>query len=165
MFWNLVPESFQGLNLGVFSVHVRVHTQTKKKKKKNSLSLVFFGRSIQKFLGQGSNPSHGSGDAKSLTSRPPENSQNFFFLVFFFRAVPAAYTSSQSRGQIGATASGLCHSHSNARSKLHFDLHRGLQQCQILNPLSRDQTHVLMDTSRVRYRWVTTGTPFFFFFF
>ena len=33
------------------------------------------------------------------------------------------------------------------------DLHHTSQQCQILNPLSevRDQTHVLMDTSRVHY--------------
>ena len=33
------------------------------------------------------------------------------------------------------------------------DLHHSSQQCQILNPLSkaRDQTRVLMDTSRVRY--------------
>ena len=40
-----------------------------------------------------------------------------FFLFFFllFRAVLVAYASSQARGQIGATASGLCHS--NAGSK------------------------------------------------
>ena len=35
----------------------------------------------------------------------------FFFL---FRAVPRAYGSSQARGQIGPTAAGLHHSHSNA---------------------------------------------------
>ena len=31
------------------------------------------------------------------------------------------------------------------------DLHQGLQQCWILNPLSeaKDQTHILMDTSQV----------------
>ena len=39
--------------------------------------------------------------------------------------------------------------------------HHSSQQRQILNPLSkvRDQTHILMDTSRVPYHWVTTGTP------
>ena len=31
-----------------------------------------------------------------------------------------AYKSSQARGQIGAVATGLPHSHSNARSKLHL---------------------------------------------
>ena len=42
-----------------------------------------------------------------------------------------------------------------------FDLHHSSQQCQILNPLSkaRDWTHVLIDTSWVRYSWATTGTP------
>ena len=37
-------------------------------------------------------------------------------LFFFFKATPVAYGGSQARGQIGATASGLHHSHSNARS-------------------------------------------------
>ena len=40
----------------------------------------------------------------------------FFFCLF--RATPSAYWGSQARGRIGATAAGLCHSHSNARSKL-----------------------------------------------
>ena len=39
----------------------------------------------------------------------------FFFLLF--RATPMAYGGSQSRGWIRATAAGLCHSHSNARSE------------------------------------------------
>ena len=39
----------------------------------------------------------------------------FFFGLF--RATLAAYGSSQSRGQIGAVAVGLCHSHSNPRSE------------------------------------------------
>ena len=41
------------------------------------------------------------------------------------------------------------------------DLHHSSQQCWILNPLSevRDRTCVLMNTSRVRYHWATTGTP------
>ena len=41
--------------------------------------------------------------------------------IFFplFMAAPAAYGSSQARGWIGAAAAGLCHSHSNFRSKPH----------------------------------------------
>ena len=45
---------------------------------------------------------------------------SFLFLFCFlllFRASPAAYGGSQARGQIGATAAGLGHSHSNAESK------------------------------------------------
>ena len=44
----------------------------------------------------------------------------FFFFFFFFvfsGATPTTYGSSQARGQIGDVAAGLCHSHSNARSK------------------------------------------------
>ena len=46
----------------------------------------------------------------------------FFFVVvlfcfFFFRAAPVAYRGSQARGQIGAVAVGLHHSHSNSGSK------------------------------------------------
>ena len=39
--------------------------------------------------------------------------KNFFFFCYF-RAVPVAYRGSQARGQIGAVAAGLPHSHSNA---------------------------------------------------
>ena len=43
----------------------------------------------------------------------------FYFWSFCpFRAAPVAYEGSQARGPIGATAAGLCHSHSNARSEL-----------------------------------------------
>ena len=40
---------------------------------------------------------------------------SFFF--FNFRAAPAAFGGSQVRGRIRATAAGLCHNHSNARSE------------------------------------------------
>ena len=39
-------------------------------------------------------------------------------LLLFFRATPAAYVGSQATGQIGAIASGLHYSHSNAGSEL-----------------------------------------------
>uniref|UniRef100_A0A8D1KYM2 Catenin alpha-3 n=1 Tax=Sus scrofa TaxID=9823 RepID=A0A8D1KYM2_PIG len=70
-----------------------------------------------------------------------------FFFFLLFRPAPVAYGNSQARGQIGATAAGLHHSHSNARSSCICDLHHNSQQLQILNPLSeaRDRTCVLMD--------------------
>ena len=45
------------------------------------------------------------------------------------------------------------------------NLHHSTQQHQILNPLikGRNWTHVLMDTSQVRYCWATTGTSAFIF--
>ena len=46
-----------------------------------------------------------------------EKKKLFFCL---FRATHAAYVSSQARSQIGATASGLCHSHHNAGSEPHL---------------------------------------------
>ena len=41
------------------------------------------------------------------------------------------------------------------------DLHHSSEQCQVLNPLSeaRDRTHILMDTSQVRFHCATTGVP------
>ena len=61
-----------------------------------------------------------------------QESQNLFFIIFFplgvflflfiiiiFMAAPAAYGSFQARGQIRASAAGLCHSHSNRNSENH----------------------------------------------
>ena len=44
----------------------------------------------------------------------------YFILFYFllFKAAPVTYGSSQARGRIGATATGLHHSHSNVASKL-----------------------------------------------
>ena len=41
------------------------------------------------------------------------------------------------------------------------NLHQSSQQHQILNLLreARDQTHTFMDTSQIRYRCTTMGTP------
>ena len=60
-----------------------------------------------------------------------------------------AHGSSQARVQ--AAAASLRHSHSNARSELHLRPTPQLMATQILNPLieDRDQTCILMDTSRV----------------
>ena len=41
-----------------------------------------------------------------------------FFFFFLFRAMPVAYGSSKARGWIGATAAGLCRSHSHLGSEL-----------------------------------------------
>ena len=43
-----------------------------------------------------------------------------FFFFLLFRAAPTIYGSSQARGQIGAAAAGLHHSHSNTRSEPHL---------------------------------------------
>ena len=44
----------------------------------------------------------------------------YSILLLLFRATTEAYGSSQARGQIGATAASLCHSHSNTGSELHL---------------------------------------------
>ena len=44
----------------------------------------------------------------------------FFFFFLLFRATHAAYEGSQVRGQIGATAAGLHHSHSNVGSEMYL---------------------------------------------
>ena len=52
--------------------------------------------------------------------RKIKDKENFFFFFSFLRAAPAAYASSQARGQTGARAASLHHSHSNARSETHL---------------------------------------------
>ena len=76
----------------------------------------------------------------------------FFFCLCHFRATPVAYGGSQARGGIRAIAADLSHSHSNVRSKLRLQPTPSSRQHRILNTLSeaREQTHVPMDTSRVR---------------
>ena len=78
------------------------------------------------------------------------------FLSFYFGAAPVAYGGFQARGRIGATAAHLHHSHTGCESHLHQSSWHGW----ILNPLSkaRDWNCILMDTSRVHYRWATMGT-------
>jgi len=61
----------------------------------------------------------------------------FGFFFCLFKATPGACGGSQARGPIGATAAGLHHSHSNARSEVICDLHHRSQQRRILNPPSQ----------------------------
>ena len=84
-----------------------------------------------------------------------------FYFIFIFRAAPAAYGSSQVRGQIRAAAASLPHSHSHARSEPRLWPTPQPQQHRILNPLSkgRDWTRVLMDTSRFVTCWATKRNP------
>ena len=72
-----------------------------------------------------------------------------FYFIYFFRATSEVYGSSQARGQIGAAAASSRHSHSNIRSESH--LQPTPQLVAMPDPLSgaRDQTHILIDTSRV----------------
>ena len=46
--------------------------------------------------------------------------KKFFFVFCLFRATFAAYGGSQARGLKGVVTTGLHHSHSNTRSKLHL---------------------------------------------
>jgi len=84
-------------------------------------------------------------------------------VFLFFRVASAAYGSSQARGQIRDTATGLHNSHSNMGSKPclwpTYTITHG--QHQIPKPLSeaRDGTIILMDTSRVCFHCAIRGTP------
>ena len=46
--------------------------------------------------------------------------KNNLFFSFFFRAIPVAYGSSQTRSQIRAAGANLYHRHSNARPEPHL---------------------------------------------
>ena len=101
----------------------------------------------------------------SLSSVGEGHLESLLFYVIFllFRATLTAYGGSQAWGQIGAKAASLRHSHSAALPDLSriFYLHHNSRQGQILNPPSeaRDQTHLLMDASRICFCCATTGTP------
>ena len=103
---------------------------------------------------------------RNLASFPTPYTLFFFFLfLFLLRAASSAYGSSQVRSWIGAAPTGLCHSHSNSNARLNPSLWLTLQLIAVLDPQpneqGQDQTHILMDTSQVRYHWVTTGTPLY----
>ena len=89
-----------------------------------------------------------------------------FFFFFFFRVTPAAYGSSQARGQIRAAAA----AYTTVMAARVWDLsnilylHCSSRQLRILNPPSkaRDQTQNPTDTSWIHYSWATMGTPYIF---
>ena len=67
--------------------------------------------------------------------------------------MPVAYGGSQARGPIGAVATSLCQSHSNAGDPSRIcDPHHSSRQHWILNPLreARDLTRNLMVPSWIR---------------
>ena len=85
---------------------------------------------------------------------------NIFFVCFcLFRAAPTTYGNSQARVELEMQLP----AYTTARpDPSHVsDLHHSSQQYQILNVLSedRDQIHILLDTSQIRYHWATRGTP------
>ena len=75
-----------------------------------------------------------------LEARSPQSrcQQHWFHFFFSLYSQPAAYGRSQAGGPIGATATGLHHSHGNARSEpCLWPTFHSSWQCCILNPLSR----------------------------
>ena len=89
-----------------------------------------------------------------------------FFFFFLFRAAPVAYVSSPAKFQIGVTAAGLHHSHSNTGSEPRMQATpQSSQQHQILNLLSkaRDQICTLMDNSWICFCYTIRETPKFYF--
>ena len=95
----------------------------------------------------------------------------FIIIVIFllFRATPCG--GSLARGQIGAAAASLYHSHNNARSGPRLPPTPQLTAMPDLNLLSeaRDGTHIFTDTSQVLNQLSCCGNSspdlFFFFFF
>ena len=64
-------------------------------------------------------PDWGAAPASPLLVTFGTAEMNWLFVCALFRAAPAAYGGSQARGQIGAVAAHLHHSHSSASSLTH----------------------------------------------
>ena len=75
---------------------------------------------------------------------------SFCFLPF--RAAPAAYGSSQARGPIGALAPHLCHSHSNAGSKVSAT-------CTTAHGNTGSLTHRARPGIKPESSWILVGFP------
>ena len=86
----------------------------------------------------------------------------YIYIYFFFRDV-CAYRSSQARGQVGATAAGLCHSHSNTVSECVCNLHTAHGNAgsltQWARPGIKPASSWLLVIFHVCYCWATIQTP------
>ena len=84
-----------------------------------------------------------------------------FYFLLFFRTTPIAYGCSQARGQIGATAAAYATVTETWDPSCICDLHHSSRKRWIPDPLSetRDLTHILMDTSQIRFHCTTMGAP------
>ena len=60
---------------------------------------------------------------EGLVTAYPKDKSFFFFLLF--RTAPVVYGSAQTRGQIGAIAAGMYHSHSNAATSVTYTTAQG----------------------------------------
>ena len=69
------------------------------------------------------------------TNQRIAETQTFFFLLFM--TIPAAYGSSQARGQTGAAAEAYAMATATADPSRLCNLGFSLWHCQILNPLSK----------------------------
>ena len=90
-----------------------------------------------------------------------------FCFVLFLRATPAAFGSSLARGQIGATAAGLHHSHSNMGSKLHLWSTSQLMEMPDPQPWARPRIELSMSQILVGFvsampQWELLRIFFFF---
>ena len=79
----------------------------------------------------------------------------------FFSLIGLYLRHSQARGQIQATAAGLCHSHSKWDPSPVCYLHHSSWQHRIPDPLreARNWTRILMDTSWICFCCAIMGTP------
>ena len=80
-------------------------------------------------------------------------SKSAFFFFWSFLGPHSGHVEVPRLGVQLAIAAGLCHNHSNARSKLNLQPTPQLTQYQISNPLSEasDRTCIFMDTSQVYF--------------
>ena len=77
---------------------------------------------------------------------------SFFFHLIWVSSIPKFLLQvPRLGGQIGAVATDLCHSHSNARSEPHLQPTLQLMATLVAQPAdeARDQSSVFMDTSQV----------------
>ena len=99
-----------------------------------------------------------------ILNQLPISGYSIFFInknIFFsyFRAVPTAYGSFRARGQMGAAAAGLCHSHSKTRSKLRLWSTPRPQQREITKWAQGSNPHPSWILVMFLIQRATMGTP------